>query len=84
MATLGVKHACGDARRDAIVAFVAEHWRVKGWAPTMAEIAEAVGLRSVSTVHRHVQLLIDGGVLARQRGSQGSLRVVEEHAREDG
>lgn len=73
---MGTKQPHGDARRDAIVAFIAEYWAAKGWAPTLAEIGAAVGLRSVSTVHGHVKVLIDGGVLARRRGTAGSLRVV--------
>lgn len=84
MPTLGVKRAAGEARRDAIVTYVAEHWRSKGWAPSLAEVAEAVGLRSISSVHVHVRILIDRGVLAMDRDKPRSLRVAAVHGREGG
>lgn len=72
----------GELRRDAIVAAVADFWRAKGWAPTLAEVGEAVGLKAPSTVHSHVKILVEAGVLAMDYGVARSLRVVEMHSRE--
>lgn len=73
----------GELRREAIVAAVADLWLAKGWAPTLREVAEEVGLAAPSTVHSHVRILVDAGILAMDYGVPRSLRVVE-HAREPG
>lgn len=88
MAKLGSQQPRGEARRAAIVAFVAGYWRTTGYAPSLREVGDAVGLRSVSVVHRHVGLLVDAGVLAVDPRRQRSLRLaavrLEMHSREGG
>ena len=42
---------------DAIIAFQQEH----GYPPTVRDLCKAVGLRSTSTMARHLQRLQDGG-----------------------
>ena len=39
----------------------------RGAAPTLSEIASRVGLSSVSTVHKHLALLEERGLLRRRR-----------------
>jgi len=55
---------------DFVRAFVAE----RGYSPSLEEIGEAFGLRSVATVHKHVQHLVDKGFL---RKSWNRSRSVE-------
>ena len=48
---------------EAIRSHVARHGR----APTLMEIARRVGLASVSTVHKHLELLEERGLVRRRR-----------------
>lgn len=74
----------GELRRDAIVAFVTDFWRIKGWAPTLREVGAGVGLTAPSSVSHQVAILVDAGILAMDYRVARSLRVVEMHSREPG
>ncbi len=66
-----------------IRAFVAE----EGRSPTLSEIGKGVGSSAVSTIHKHVQHLIDKGFLGRSHGKGNNIvlrdKVVPVAARED-
>lgn len=47
----------GRSQRDRVLAFVTEFIAEHGWAPTMQEIADALGLASRSTVQEHLRQL---------------------------
>lgn len=66
-----------DDRRDAILAFIADSWAVRGRGPTYQEIAEGVGMRSKSSVGYHLGILAEAGCIESTVGQAGSLRVVE-------
>ncbi len=53
----------GDMRRKAILGFVRAYTGRKGWAPTIQEIAEGVGLNSPNSTRGHLQRLADEGYL---------------------
>lgn len=53
----------GDARRDAIVAFIVDHIVEHQRPPTVREIGEAVGLSSSATVFTHLRILAKEGVI---------------------
>lgn len=52
-------------KRRAILEFIAEQIRERGYPPSVREIGEAVGLTSSSTVHAHLQVLQRDGYLQR-------------------
>jgi len=54
----------GDTQ-EKILAYIQEEIRVRGYAPSVREIGEAVGLRSTSTVHGHLMRLEKKGLLHR-------------------
>jgi repressor LexA len=56
--------------------FVARH----GYAPSLEEIGARLGLASVATVHRHVELLVEKGWVRKAANSSRSLEAVEERA----
>jgi len=58
----------------AVRSLTAEHGR----APTLQEIASRVGLASVSTVHKHVELLEGRGLLRRRRGRRREIELLPE------
>jgi repressor LexA len=66
----------GDKRRDAIVEFVAEHHREKGYGPTLREVAAAVGLKAHGTAQYQIQVLVAAGVLAVEPRIPRSIRLV--------
>lgn len=53
----------GEATRRRMLTFIAGHQDQHGWAPSVREIAEGVGLASPSSVQRHLQVLSDRGDL---------------------
>ena len=66
---------------DFISAFVEE----QGYSPSLEEIATQFGLSSVATVHRHVQHLVEKGLLRKAWNRSRSLEPVpqeeDEHVR---
>jgi len=64
-------------RQKQIVEFIAQYIAQNSCAPTLKEIADAMGVTSLATVHEHVQTLIKKGVLKKFSGSIRGLEVVE-------
>jgi len=58
---------------DFIRAFIHRH----GHSPSLREIGEGIDIQSRGAVHRHVQTLIDRGVLKRTRSGWRTLELVE-------
>lgn len=51
-----------------------------GYAPTLAEICDGLGLRSPATVHEHIQNLMAKGVLKKTDGVRRGIEVVDQRA----
>ena len=58
---------------DFIRAFTAEH----GYPPSVREIADAVNLRSPSTVHFHLKALEEAGVILRSSGKTRAITLID-------
>ncbi len=65
-------------RQLAVLQFIQGFSRAEGRSPTLTEIAKGVGSSAVSTIHKHVQHLMDKGFLARSHGKGNNLVVKEE------
>lgn len=50
-------------RQRAILDFITQYIQKNGYAPTLRELADSVGLSSLATVHEHIQKLIAKGIL---------------------
>jgi repressor LexA len=61
--------------RVKILAYVTDFSRENGYPPTVREICEAVGLRSPSTVHSHLKILQEGGLLTKDDRKTRALKV---------
>lgn len=61
-------------RQKQIVDFIAQYIQKFGTSPTLAEIAEALGVSSLATVHEHLQALTKKGVI---RKFEGAVRGIE-------
>ncbi|HKZ35303.1 MAG TPA: transcriptional repressor LexA [Patescibacteria group bacterium] len=64
-------------RQKQIIDFVAQYIQTNGHAPTLQEIADAMGLSSLATVHEHIATLIRKGVLKKYEGSVRGLEIVD-------
>ncbi len=54
-------------RQSEILAYVRDHCRERGYAPTLQEIGRRFELSSVATVHKHIAQLVAKGYLRRER-----------------
>jgi SOS regulatory protein LexA len=65
-------------RQQAVLKFIRTFVQNDGRSPTLAEIAKGVGSSAVSTIHKHVQHLMDKGFLVRSHGKGNNLVVATE------
>jgi repressor LexA len=65
-------------RERQLLEFVSQFMQKNGYAPTLAEICDGLGLRSPATVHEHIQNLIDKGVLKKDEGVRRGLEIVDQ------
>lgn len=63
-----------SSRQQAILEFIKNEVREKGYPPSVREIGEAVGLASSSTVHGHLERLEKKGLSAETPPSQEQLK----------
>jgi SOS regulatory protein LexA len=65
-------------RQQAVLKFIRVFVEDEERSPTLAEIAKGVGSSAVSTIHKHVQHLMDKGFLVRSHGKGNNLVVATE------
>lgn len=61
-------------RQRQIVDFISQFIQKNGFSPTLAEIAQAIGVSSLATVHEHLQALIKKKII---RKYEGTIRGIE-------
>ena len=62
-------------RQSQILDFIKQHIQSKGSAPTLREIADAIGVSSLATVHEHLQALVTKGLIKRKGGKVRSIEL---------
>lgn len=67
------------ARQREVYDFVVVHLRDKGYAPSIAEIGEALGLSALATVHKHLTTLQAKGYIQRRAGYSRAITVLVQH-----
>ena len=67
-------------RQKEIYDFIREYLGEEGYAPSLEEIGARFNLSSVATVHKHVQNLVEKGLLRKAWNRSRSIEVVEEEA----
>ena len=65
-------------RERDLLEFISQYMQKRGFAPTLAEICDGLGLRSPATVHEHIQNLIDKGVLKKSEGVRRGLEIIDQ------
>jgi len=64
-------------RQRQIVEYIAQFIQKHGYSPTLREIADAMGLSSIATVHEHVQKLVEKGVLKKTSLTNRGIALVD-------
>jgi repressor LexA len=64
-------------RQRQILGFIKQFIQQNGTAPTLKQIAEAIGVSSLATVHEHLQALEAKGLIKRKAGKIRSIDVAE-------
>ena len=69
-------------RQGQILDFIKQHIQSTGSAPTLRQIAKAVGVSSLATVHEHLVALEHKGLIKRKTGRSRSIEILDEHEME--
>ena len=64
-------------RQRQIVDFIAQYIQKNGYSPTLQEIASAIGVTSLATVHEHLQALIRKKVVRKYEGTVRGLELID-------
>lgn len=63
-------------RQRQIIDFLNQYIQRNGYSPTLSEIAQALGVHSLATVHEHLESMQRKGLIKRTSGSTRSLEIV--------
>ena len=64
-------------RQRQIVDYLAQYIQRNGYSPTLREIADALGVSSLATVHEHLQALERKHVIRRHEGSARGIELID-------
>lgn len=65
-------------RQRQILDYISQYIQLNGTSPTLQEIADAMNLSSLATVHEHLQALVKKGVIKRYEGAVRGIEVLNE------
>lgn len=65
-------------KQKQILDFIKQYIDKYGYSPTLGEIAEAIGVSSLATVHEHLQSLAAKGVIKRFEGAVRGIEVLDQ------
>lgn len=69
-------------RQRQIVEFIGQFIQKNGYSPTLSEIAGAIGVSSLATVHEHLQALIKKKIIRKYEGAIRGIELIEKHMSE--
>lgn len=64
-------------RQRQIVDFIAQYIQKQGYSPTLQDIADALGVSSLATVHEHLQALVKKGVIRKYEGAVRGIELLD-------
>jgi len=70
-------------KQKQILDYISQYIQQNGFSPTLQEIADAMGLSSLSTVHEHLQALETKGVIKKYEGVVRGLEIVDKSYNSD-
>ncbi|MBI2415014.1 transcriptional repressor LexA [candidate division WWE3 bacterium] len=65
-------------RQKEILDYLSQYIQKNSTSPTLQEIAEAMGLSSLATVHEHLQALVKKGIIKRFEGAVRGIEVLDQ------
>ncbi len=65
-------------RQRQILDYISQYIQLNGTSPTLQEIADAMSLSSLATVHEHLQALSKKGVIKRYEGAVRGIEVIDD------
>lgn len=65
-------------REKEVLDYIKVSTQINGFAPTLKEIRSHLGLKSISTVHEHIQNLKRKGMLSKEMSQPRSLKVIDQ------
>ncbi|OGC50245.1 repressor LexA [candidate division WWE3 bacterium RIFCSPHIGHO2_01_FULL_40_23] len=65
-------------KQKQILDFISQYIQKSGYSPTLQEIADAMSLSSLATVHEHLQALVKKGVIKRFEGAVRGIELIDE------
>lgn len=65
-------------RQREILEFISQYIQKYGYSPTLQEIAKAIGVSSLATIHEHLVSMDKKGVIKRYQGAIRGLEIVDE------
>ena len=67
----------GDEIREQILNIIIEYFEEHGYAPSIRELCKFTGLKSTSTIHRHITIMLECGMLETDAewGASRAIRV---------
>lgn len=66
-------------KQKQIVEYISQYIQINNYSPTLREIADAMGLSSLATVHEHLQTLERKGVIRRFEGAVRGIEITDPH-----
>ncbi|MBI4991269.1 repressor LexA, partial [Candidatus Gottesmanbacteria bacterium] len=63
-------------RERQVLEFITQYIQRHGYAPTLSEIAESMGVNAVSTIHEHLERLVQKGFIKKTAGFERGLEIV--------
>lgn len=65
-------------KQKQILDFISQYIQLNSSSPTLQEIADAMGLSSLATVHEHLQALVKKGLIRRYEGAVRGIEILDE------
>lgn len=66
------------AKQEQVLDFIKQHLLAKSYPPTVREICEAVGLKSTSSVHAHLETLEKKGYIRRDQEKTRAIEIIDD------
>lgn len=63
-------------RERQVLEFITQYIQRHGYAPTLSEIAESMGVNAVSTIHEHLERLVQKGFIKKTAGFERGLEII--------
>jgi repressor LexA len=64
-------------RQKQILDYISQYIQKNGFSPTLQEIADALGVSSLATVHEHLATMVKKGVIRRFEGAVRGIEIVD-------